>query len=138
MLIRIMRSIFFFPFISAAVMLNMLCTYVHAGSPIWTFTPLTATTLSVTSDSTATVQYLVTNQSRKSHVLTMKSITGIRQITSGLGVCPMAFALGSRQSCTLSLEIDGSLLPGNTRVGLLCVKQHQATNPILMHVINRA
>ncbi|MFN7097630.1 MAG: hypothetical protein ACK4PR_08760, partial [Gammaproteobacteria bacterium] len=59
----------------------------YAGTPLWTFTPLTATTISVPANGTATVQYQVTNQSSKSHTLVMNSITGVTQITTGTGIC---------------------------------------------------
>ncbi|MCX7118788.1 MAG: hypothetical protein NTZ86_02790 [Legionellales bacterium] len=39
----------------------------EAGNPVWTYTPLTATTVSIPSNGTATVQYRITNQSRKTH-----------------------------------------------------------------------
>lgn len=89
-----------------------LCVFstVEAGSPLWTFTPLTATNVSVTSNETATVQYQVTNQSTKIHTLTMTSIPGITQITTGLGICGNPFILTGKASCTLSLLVNGSQL----------------------------
>ena len=39
----------------------------YAGAPVWTFAPLTPTTITVAASDTATVSYQVTNQSRKSH-----------------------------------------------------------------------
>ncbi|MEI6093914.1 MAG: hypothetical protein WCR08_00385 [Gammaproteobacteria bacterium] len=68
----------------------------HAGSPVWTFSPLTATTISVSTTDTATVQYQVTNQSRKTHVLEMRGITGISQNTT-FGHCANPFTLGYQQ-----------------------------------------
>jgi hypothetical protein len=81
-----------------------------AGSPVWTLTPLTATTISVPSSGTATVQYQVTNQSSKTHTLSMQSIHSITQTTTGLGVCGNPFTLRGKASCTLSLQINGSQL----------------------------
>lgn len=81
-----------------------------AGSPLWTFTPLTDTTLSVPSNDTAIVQYQVTNRSARTHTLTMRPIVGITQVTSGIGICANPFILNGNSSCTLSLEIDGSQL----------------------------
>lgn len=92
--------------------LGALCLFnaVEAGKPLWVFTPLTATTLSVPSNATATVQYQITNQSTKIHTLTMQSIQGITQLTTGLGVCGNPFILTGKASCTLSLQVNGSQL----------------------------
>ena len=89
-----------------------LCLFsaANAGSPLWTLTPLTATRLSVPSNDTATVQYTVTNQSSRVHTLSMQSIQGITQLTTGLGVCGNPFILTGKASCTLSLQINGSQL----------------------------
>ncbi|HAT8718438.1 TPA: hypothetical protein JBA26_15560, partial [Legionella pneumophila] len=64
-----------------------MITAVFAGTPLWTFEPLTATTVAVPANGTAVVQYRVTNQSSKPHTLTMQAIRGIAQITTGLNVC---------------------------------------------------
>lgn len=87
-----------------------LITTVFAGTPLWTFEPLTATTLAVAANGTATVQYRVTNQSSKPHTLTMRPILGITQITTGLNVCGNPFVLRGKNSCKLSLQINGSQL----------------------------
>lgn len=94
----------------------------HAGSPVWTFSPLTATTISVSTADTATVQYQVTNQSRKTHVLEMRGITGISQNTTS-GHCANPFTLGYQQSCTLTLTVDGSSLPGSVAGGPVVCQQ---------------
>ena len=96
--------------LSGSIMALGLFSTANAGSPLWTFTPLTATTLSVPSNDTATVQYTVTNQSTKTHTLTMQSIQGITQLTTGLGVCGNPFILTGKASCTLSLHVNGSQL----------------------------
>ena len=81
-----------------------------AGSPRWTFTPLTETTLSVLSGETYLVQYTVTNQSIRAHMLTMQPIQGITQLTTGPGVCGNPFVLTGKAFCTLSLQVNGSQL----------------------------
>jgi len=92
-------------------LLAILCiTTVQAGTPLWTFAPLTATTLSVPSTETATVQYRVTNQSKKTHTLTMQPNPAITQLTTGLGVCGNPFVLLGGASCTLSLQVNGGQL----------------------------
>lgn len=95
---------------------------VHAGTPLWTFTPLTATTITVAANDTATVRYQVTNQSRKTHTLAMKAISGVTQITTS-GNCPTPFVLGYQQSCTLNLSINGSALNRNINGGPVVCNQ---------------
>ena len=96
--------------LSSSIMALGLFSAANAGSPLWTFTPLTATTLSVPSNDTATVQYTVTNQSSRVHTLSMQPIQGITQLTTGLGVCGNPFILTGKGSCTLSLQVNGSQL----------------------------
>jgi hypothetical protein len=97
-----------------------LSAFLHAGSPVWTLTPLTATSIFVPVNGTAIIQYQVTNQSKKSHTLKMTGITGISQDTSG-GRCASPFTLAYQESCTLSLTVDGSALQGNVVGGpVLC------------------
>lgn len=100
----IKQGLFFLGFFQAM-------SFSYAGAPVWTFTPLTATTIYVPADSTATVQYQVTNQSNRAHTLAMSSITGVSQITTGAGICSNPFVLPFRgSSCTLSLLVNGSQL----------------------------
>ncbi len=100
----------------AMIMINMLASNLHAGVPLLTFTPLTATTLSVPSGNTASVQYQVTNQSKKTYTLYMKPIAGISQ-TASAGYCSNPFTLGSQQSCILNIAIHGSALNGSVNGG---------------------
>lgn len=103
----------------------------YAASPVWTLTPLTATTLDVPTNSSATVQYIVTNQARKTLTLAMKPIQGIMQNISGPGICPNPFSLAQNQSCTLSLSLDGSALPQSVKGGpVICQTNANGTpNP---------
>lgn len=89
-----------------------MMTTVFAGTPLWTFEPLTATTIAVPANGTAMVQYRVTNQSSKPHTLTVQPIRGITQITTGLNVCGNPFVLRGKNSCILFLQINGSQLNG--------------------------
>lgn len=88
----------------------------QAGAPIWTFTPLTPTTLSLLPDGWATVQYKLTNYSTKMHVLYMLPIPGINQITTA-GNCSNPIVLSHKEFCMLNLEIDGSKLQNNVLGG---------------------
>ena len=102
--------------------LTCVMALVHAGTPLWTFTPLTQTTITVAASDTATVRYQVTNQSRKTHTLAMKAIPGVTQITTS-GNCPNPFVLGYQQSCILNLSINGSALKGNIQGGPIVCQQ---------------
>tara|TARA_R110002126_G_scaffold123850_1_gene265728 strand:+ start:1209 stop:2489 length:1281 start_codon:yes stop_codon:yes gene_type:complete len=88
----------------------------EAGSALWTYTPLTETTITVASNETATIQYTVTNQSMVPHTLEMTPIPGISQTTTA-GHCASSFTLGYHESCTLTLVVTGSALSGNVSGG---------------------
>lgn len=83
-----------------------------ANIPLWTFEPLTDTKLAVPANSTALVQYRVTNQSLSPHTLVMLPIPGVMQTYTGLGDCGTPFMLPGKGYCTLSLQIIGSQLTG--------------------------
>jgi hypothetical protein len=105
------------------VFLLTITTLSYAGAPVWTVTPLTATTISVPSNDTATVQYTVTNQSSRVHTLSMRSIQGITQTTTGLGICGNPFILTPKASCTLSLQVNGSQLTSSINDGPIVCEQ---------------
>ena len=92
--------------------LTFAMALVHAGTPLWTFTPLTATTITVAANDTATIKYQVTNQSIRTHILAMGPISGVTQVTTA-GDCPNPFVLSFQQSCILNLAINGSAINGN-------------------------
>jgi hypothetical protein len=90
----------------------LMWTAGQAGTPLWTFIPLTPTTISVPSNTSATIKYQVTNQSNKPHTLAMIPIQGIAQINIGENVCSNPFVLPRKGSfCILSLQANGSQLP---------------------------
>ncbi|CAM4407715.1 MAG: hypothetical protein LEGION0403_FIIPPAGN_00912 [Legionella sp.] len=117
-----MNGKWFFNNIMIGVWLICTMALVHAGTPLWTFTPLAATTITVAANDTAKVSYYVTNQSRRSYTLAMKAILGVTQVTTS-GNCPNPFVLGYRQSCTLTLSINGSALNGNVNGGPVVCSQ---------------
>ncbi|MGL6028793.1 MAG: WD40/YVTN/BNR-like repeat-containing protein [Legionella sp.] len=89
-----------------STLLLLLVTNGFAASPVWTFNPLTATTLSVAASDTVSVVYVIQNQSQKSKKLAMQAIKGISQI----GECQLAAKGTTGSSCTLTLTINGSEL----------------------------
>jgi hypothetical protein len=118
--------------------LSFFSAVVYSGTPVWTFTPLTATSATITSTSSATVQYKVTNQSASPHTLALQPITGIMQQTGGAGICANPFALPSKgSSCILSLQITGSLLSHSILGGQVVCQQGTALEcyqPTLMEL----
>lgn len=109
--------------INILIFFGAITTLAYAGSPLWTLTPLTATTRSVSSTETTTVQYTVTNQSSKVHTLSMQPIQGITQLTTDLGVCGNPFILTGKASCILSLQINGSQLTSPINDGPIICQQ---------------
>ncbi len=128
--------------IMIGVWLIFAMALVHAGTPLWTFTPLTATTITVGANDAATVSYQVTNQSRRLHTLAMKTIPGVTQVTTS-GNCPNPFVLGYRQSCILNLSINGSALNGNVQGGPVVCQQgnpnycYQPSSTNSLHISKR-
>jgi len=101
-------------------LLLVLVNIGYTGRPVWTFTPLTPTKVSVPSNKTAIVQYTVTNHSKKTQTLAMNAMPGIIQDTSGSN-CKSPFTLAYQQSCTLKLNVMGSHLHGSAFGGpVLC------------------
>lgn len=100
----------------------MLAT-AYAGAPLWTFEPLTATTIAVPANGTAMVQYRVTNQSSKPHTLTMQPTQGIAQMTTGLNICGNPFVLRGKSFCILSLQVNGSQLSSPVTNGPMVCQQ---------------
>ena len=107
---RKMNEYFFVGRVLFFLLSGLMITAAYASVPLWTFEPLTSTTLTVPENGAAIVQYRITNQSSKPHALIMKPIQGITQITTGLGVCGARFELRSKNSCILSLQINGNQL----------------------------
>ena len=93
--------------------------------PPWTLTPLTPTTITIAANATATIKYLITNQSKRPHNLVMTPIHGINQITTP-GNCQNPIILGSLESCTLNLQVVGSALNANgiTSGPVVCEKSN--------------
>lgn len=103
--------------------LTCAITLVHAGAPLWTFTPLTDTTVTVSANNTATVLYKITNHSKKTHSLQMKAISGVTPITTP-NHCPNPFVLGYQESCILYLSINGSALSQDILGGPIVCEQN--------------
>ncbi|KTC73799.1 NHL repeat protein [Legionella birminghamensis] len=106
--------------LSKGLILFFISGLTQAGSPVFTMTPQTPVALQLKAGQTATVKYLVTNQSLKMHSIVLKPIPGIRQLT-GAGICPSPFTLTAKQSCILSLEVIANQLPGRVTGGpIIC------------------
>ncbi len=122
------------------VVLGMLLTAVaSAGIPLFTFEPLTPTTLSASPSSVFTVKYKITNQSSKStFTLFLQSLDpGVVQVPSP-GYCSSPLILPPKGSCILNLLVLGSSLTGNVSdVPTLCTLNnpnqcYQSTIPLII------
>ena len=100
----------------------------NAGTPKYTLSPLTPTTLSVPSNETVIVQYKITNESSKTLTLSMQSMIGVTQLTTGLGICGNPFVLVSKASCTLSIQVNGSELVEPISEGPIVCQQGSTTD----------
>lgn len=87
---------------------------IHAGIPLWTYSAPNPVSVTISRESTATVQYTVRNQSNKPKNLKLKKTAGLSASS-----CYLA-KKGS--TCTLTLTINGSEVPkkGIHRGPVLC------------------
>lgn len=101
-----------------------------AATPLFSFTPLTPTSISVPKNQSASVRYVITNNSSKSHTLVFipPSNNAITQRTTGASTrCKNPFTLPSKgSSCILSLVINGSQLNNSTPI---CPTPGNPTSP---------
>lgn len=101
----------------------IITTTVDAGIPLWSFSPDGSPVVSVSATGTATVNYTLTNNSKKPHrlVLSPKTPAGISQPASPC-VLEARSPINPNPTCTLTLSINGSTLPANTVSGgpVLC------------------
>lgn len=117
---NINRILYFF--IISMTLFTMIAA--NAGTPVWTFSPILATTFSVAPNSTAAIKYQVTNQSQKSHTLVFTPMQGITQVTTGAGICNNPFTLSSKgSSCVLYLKANGNQIPTVTHDGPIVCQQ---------------
>lgn len=105
-------------------------TTAQAGIPLWSIIPNGSPEVSVSATGTATVQYTVSNNSKKAHRLTLSAKTpkGIGQS----GPCILGPKGAMNSTCTLTLTINGSALPSNTVSGgpILCqTNANRTPNP---------
>ncbi len=101
----------------------------QAAQPKFTIIPITSTTVILQPTDIATVNYVVTNQTKITRALTMIPVTGLSQTSSGSGICSNPFTLAYNQSCTLSLQIHAAELPvGAFQIGIELCKTEDNTN----------
>ena len=88
--------------------LFLLSSVVYAGKPVWAFTPLSATSITVPVNGTATIQYQVRNQSpTKPHRLVIMPLPGVSQDAP----CTVSPKGQPGDSCTLTLTVIGNKVP---------------------------
>lgn len=124
----------------STLLLGTWTALLHAAAPIWTFKPLTPTTVTVSNNSMATVRYTVTNQSARPHTLVMKPMVGVQQVQQAPGDCRPFFTLASKgASCSLNLLISGSQLKQELTGGPVVCQQgslSQCYQPSAADVLN--
>jgi len=99
-----------------------------SNTPAFRLLPTTNTAMLLPANSSAIVQYQVTNQTLNTRTLTIQTITGISQTTSGLGDCSSPFTLAPQQSCLLTLQVNGSQIPARISGGpVVCKTQGLVT-----------
>lgn len=92
--------------------LCLIGCYSLAGAqsqPKFSIVSLTSPKLTLSANSTAEVQYFVTNNTKITRTLTMEPISGVSSINTD-GYCGNPFTLGYRQTCILALQINGGML----------------------------
>ena len=100
-----------------ALGISCLAAATHAETqPKFTMTPTTPTSISVPSTGSAVISYTVTNNTKITRTLTMQPLVGVIQETDA-GKCSNPFTLSHGKSCSLSLLIDGSLIPSTGLYG---------------------
>lgn len=109
---------------------------VNAATPMWTFTPLTPTTATISAGEQLVIQYLVTNQAKSTKSLSMNPIQGVTQTVAN-GACANPFNLGAGQACKLDLLVVGSQLSGNIVGGpVVCNSAFQCYQPSQANSLN--
>lgn len=81
----------------------LVCSSLHAGIPLWTYSTPNPLSVAISDGGTATVQYTVTNQSHKTKNLVLRT-------TSGLSASSCYLA-GMGSTCNIILTINGSEVP---------------------------
>lgn len=122
------KTLFFIRWLLTILWSGLMITTAQAGSPLWTFEPLTPTTVAVPPGSSDTVQYRVTNQSSRAKNLVIQSTSGITQASA----CSLSAKGSPGSTCTLTLNINGSNLPeGGIQSGPRLCQAHQdgSANP---------
>jgi hypothetical protein len=83
----------------------------YAAKPLWTYTPLSETRITVSPDGKAQVKYRITNNSKRTYNLSMMG-NGMQGVTSSPATCQ----LKAGESCEVTLEVDGSKISPEDRV----------------------
>jgi len=115
--------------LNKVILLILFSQVIQAARPVWTFTPLTSTHVTVPSNGITTVLYQIKNQSKKTKTLSLQPMPGIIQDISGEN-CGHSFVLSHNDSCTLELKIIGSEFQGSiTKTPVICSKQNICYRP---------
>lgn len=102
------------------ILILSLTNGVLAATPVWTFTPLSPTTISIDPFQIKNIDYLITNQSSISHTIAIQPYPF--EITNlGPFSCGEVFTLLPNKSCILSVLIKGFAVTDSFKGGpILC------------------
>jgi hypothetical protein len=104
------KQLFQFIAIAGLALYLGLPATVHAGTQLWTFTPLSSAKQVVNQNGKVEVKYKIVNQSMKTQTLVMKDMPGVT-------ITPATCSLSAGASCEVTLEIEGSKLGPNGIIG---------------------
>ena len=109
--------------------LFLITTTVHAAIPLWSFSPNGSPVITVSATGTATINYTLTNNSKKPHRLLLSSQTpaGISQ-QGGPCVLKAKSPTNPNPTCILTISVNGSALPANSVSGGPVMCQANAQN----------
>ncbi len=97
-----------------ALIITTVDVYANNTQPKFTIIPQASSTVTVATNDTAHIKYIVTNKLPLQETLTMTPVNGITQVTTtGSNACQKPMVLNPGESCTLVLSINGSQFPVN-------------------------
>jgi len=98
----------------------ILTNNLYASTPLWIFTPLTPTTISIDAFEIKFIDYLITNKSSITHNISIQPFP-FKVIDAGPFSCGEEFTLEPNKSCVLSFIVRGQFLKNSFRGGpVLC------------------
>ncbi len=100
------------------------------SQPLFSISALTSLPRHVASNQSASVEFLVKNNTKRTKTLVMQSISGVTVQTTTTGSCKYPIVLGGGESCILNLVINGAQIPNSITSGpTICQVTANTTSP---------